>query len=227
MGEIERLRTENQYLIQRNSALGEKNDLLESVVRSLKNDKQSHEIIRRLKRGENHRSIAEWLGRPLVPDLKSLSPESEQQFNMAIAQYRQRWVESQDPCYWTNVTSDGVLVEHLVTLYLTWIHPLHTLFDEEKFMTSFRNCEDIYCFPALVNAICAMACHVLRGEWRSDEGVHGGIDHLQSKFMDEVEELTTDIAASKMTTIQTWAIVGGKSASWVAIPADWGIARCS
>lgn len=208
LGEINRLRIENQHLVQQNSALGEKNDMLESVIRSLKNDRQSHEIIRRLKRGDDHQSIAEWLGRPLVPNLGDISPESERQFNISIHRYRQRWVESQNPCYWTNVTSDGVLVEHLVTLYLTWIHPLHTLFDEEKFMASFRACVDVYCSHSLVNAICAAACHVLRSEWRNDEGAHGGIDHLQSKFMDEVEELQMDIDASKMTVVQSWAIVG-------------------
>ncbi|KAI4185575.1 MAG: hypothetical protein LQ346_005870 [Caloplaca aetnensis] len=188
LGEINRLRIENQHLVQQNSALGEKNDMLESVIRSLKNDRQSHEIIRRLKRGDDHQSIAEWLGRPLVPNLGDISPESERQFNISIHR-------------------DGVLVEHLVTLYLTWIHPLHTLFDEEKFMASFRACVDVYCSHSLVNAICAAACHVLRSEWRNDEGAHGGIDHLQSKFMDEVEELQMDIDASKMTVVQSWAIM--------------------
>lgn len=212
MGEIERLRTENQHLVQRNAALGEMNDLLDRVVRSLKNDRQSHEIIRRLKRGENHQSIAKWLGRPLAPELGSISPESERRFDMAIEQYRQRWVESQDPCYWTNVTSDGMLVEHLVTLYLTWIHPLHTLFDEGRFMSSFRECVDVYCSPTLVNAICAMACHTLRSEWRGEDVDDAGIDHLQSRFMDEVEELMTDLDGLAMTSIQTWAVVSAARA---------------
>lgn len=211
MSEINRLRLENQHLVQQNSALIEKNDMLENVVQSLKNDKRGHDIIRRLKRGDDHETIAEWLGRPLVPDLGSVSPESEKQLNISIHRYRQRWVESQNPCYWTNVTSNAVLVEHLVTLYLTWIHPLHTLFDEDKFMESFRTCVDVYCSHSLVNAICAAACHVLRSEWRNDEGAHGGIDHLQSRFMDEVEELQVDCDASKMTAVQSWAIVGGKT----------------
>ncbi|KAL8718910.1 MAG: hypothetical protein Q9225_004013 [Loekoesia sp. 1 TL-2023] len=207
MAEIERLRTENQHLVQRHLVLGEKNDLLESVVQSLRDDHQSKEIMHYLKRGENLRSIAERLGRPSIADLRSISPESERQLNTSIEQYRQRWIDSQDPCFWTNVTSDPVLVEHLMTLYLTWIHPLHVIFDEEEFMSSFRKCEDLYCSPSLVNAICAMACHVLRSEWRRDDGAQGGIDHLQRKFMDEVEELLRDGKAPKMVAIQTWAVV--------------------
>lgn len=207
MAEIERLRTENQHLAQRHLVLGEKNDLLEIVVQSLRDDQQSKEIMHYLKRGENIRSIAERLGRPFIADLRSISPESERRLDTAIEQYRQGWIESQDPCFWTNVTNDPVLVEHLMTLYLTWVHPLHVLFDEEEFMSSFRKCEDLYCSPSLVNAMCAMACHVLRSEWRRDDSVQGGIDHLQRKFMDEVEELLRDGKAPTMVAIQTWAVV--------------------
>ncbi|KAL9594951.1 MAG: hypothetical protein Q9219_006731 [cf. Caloplaca sp. 3 TL-2023] len=207
MSEIERLRMTNEDLVQRHRALDEKNDLLEIVVRALKNDDRSHEILYHLKRGESIRSIAEQLGRPLVADLRHISPESERQLNTAIERYRQHWVESQDPCFWTNVTTVPVLVEHLVTLYLTRIHPLHVLFDEQEFMSSFRKCEDVYCSSSLVNAICAMACHVLRSEWHRDDSMHGGIDHLQSRFMDEVEELQRDVVPPKMVAIQTWAIM--------------------
>ncbi|KAL8649438.1 MAG: hypothetical protein Q9210_004393 [Variospora velana] len=207
LAEIERLRTEKHHLAQRNCALDEKYGLMQRVVQSLRYGKQSDEIIHRLKRGESHQSIVDWLGRPLLPSLRDVSPESEQQLNMAIDRYRQYWVESRDPCYWTNVTSDGALIEHLVALYLTWVHPSHMLFDDEQFMFSFRTCQDTYCSPPLVNAMCAMGCNVLRSEWRGDGEVSGGINHLQSKFMDEVEGLLMDSEASKMTTIQTWAIM--------------------
>ncbi|KAL8838753.1 MAG: hypothetical protein Q9170_002002 [Blastenia crenularia] len=201
VSEIGRLRTENKELAQRHIALGEKSDLLESVVRALQNDDQSHEVLHLLKRGENLRTIADRLGRPLIADLRNISPESERQLNAAIDQYRQQWVESQDPCFWSNVTSNPVLLEYLVTLYLTWIHPLHVLFDEEEFMSSFRKCEDVYCSPSLVNAICAMACHVLRSELHADDGAHSGIDYLQSRFMDEVEQLQRDVETPKNVPI--------------------------
>lgn len=211
LAEIERLRTENHHLAQRNCALDEQYGLMQRVVQSLRYSKQSDEIIHRLKRGESHQSIVDWLGRPMLPSLRDVSPESEQQLNIAIDQYRQYWVESRDPCYWTNVTSDGILIEHLVALYLIWVHPSHMLFDDEQFIFAFRNCQDTYCSPPLVNAMCAMGCHVLRSEWRGDEDVGRGINYLQSKFIDEVEGLLMDSEASKMTNIQTWAIVGGQS----------------
>ncbi|KAL8967166.1 MAG: hypothetical protein Q9197_005579 [Variospora fuerteventurae] len=207
LAEIERLRTENHHLAQRNCALDEQYDLMQRVVQSLRYGKQSDETIHRLKRGESHQSIVDWLGRPMLPSLRDVSPESEQQLNMAIGQYRQYWVESRDPCYWTNVTSDGILIEHLVALYLIWVHPSHMLFDDEQFMFGFRNCQDTYCSPPLVNAMCAMGCHVLRSEWRGDDDGGRGINYLQSKFIDEVEGLLMDSEASKMTNIQTWAIM--------------------
>lgn len=207
MSEIKRLQMENKDLVQRHRALDMKNELLESVVRALENEDQTDEIIHHLKRGKSLRSIAEQLRRPATADLRNISPESEQQLNKAIHQYRQQLVESEDPCFWTNVTNDPVLVEHLVTLYLTWIHPLHVLLDEEEFISSFRRCEDVYCSSSLVNAICAMACHVLRSEWRGDDGAHSGIEHLQAKFMDEVEHLQRHADTPKLVAIQTWAIM--------------------
>lgn len=215
MSEIKRLQMENKDLVQRHLALDMKNELLESVVRALENGDQTEEIIHHLKRGKSLRSIAEQLRRPATTDLRNISPESEQQLNRAIYQYRQQLVESQDPCFWTNVSNDPVLIEHLVTLYFTWIHPLHVLLDEEEFISSFRRCEDVYCSSSLVNAMCAMACHVLRSEWRGDDGADSGIDHLQAKFMDEVEHLQRRIETSKLITIQTWAIVSKGDAQQV------------
>ena len=207
MIEIDRLRSENQQLAQRHLVLGEKHDMLESVIQSLRDDQQSMEIMHYLKRGESLRSITERLSNSFIGGIGNISAEAEQRLKTAIEQYRQRTIESEDPCFWTNVTGDPVLVEHLVTLYLTWIHPLHVLFDEEEFLSSFRKCEDVYCSPSLVNAICAMACHILRSEWRTDDGVNGGIEHLQLKFMDEVELLQRDVATPKLVAIQTWAVV--------------------
>ncbi|KAL8938140.1 MAG: hypothetical protein Q9211_003350 [Gyalolechia sp. 1 TL-2023] len=210
--EIERLRAENKHLAQEHSALDRKNNLLESIFQALEDDDESHDdqslhILHLLKRGKSLRSIAEQLRRPSTTDLRNITPDSERQLNMAIERYRQQWVESHDPCFWIDVTDDSVLVEHLVTLYLTWIHPLHVLFDEEEFTSSFRKCEDVYCSSAMVNAICAMACHVLRSEWRGDDGAHTGIDHLQAKFIDAVEHLQTRVQAPKLVAVQTWAIM--------------------
>ncbi|KAL8941359.1 MAG: hypothetical protein Q9216_002298 [Gyalolechia sp. 2 TL-2023] len=208
MNEIERLRTENKHLVQRHFVSDMKNGMLQSVIQALEDDDQSQDILHHLKRGKSLRSITEQLQRPLVAEFGNITPDAERQFNIAIEQYRQQWVESQDPCFWVNVTNDPVLVEHLMTLYLTWIHPLHVLFDEEQFISSFRKCEDVYCSSSLVNAICAMACNVLRSEWRDDDGARSGIGHLQAKFMDEVERLQRRVKIPKLKAIQTWAIVG-------------------
>ena len=205
--EIQRLQRKNEYLEEENDSLGEKNEWIELIVNSLKRDAQGAEIIRRLKRGESYQIIAEWLGRPLTPNTQALSPASEVQLSRAIERYHNDLVENHDPRFWTNVTSDTVLIEHLIALYLTWIHPSHMLFDETHFMESFHACSDTYCSSPLVNAICAMSCHFLHGVWENDEDRKTGIESLGAQFMDEAKAMMTSPEYTKMTVIQTYAIM--------------------
>jgi hypothetical protein len=62
------------------------------------------------------------------------------------------------PSRWTNVTQDDNNIDHLMTLYFSWVHPAHMLFSEHSFRDSFKYNSRVYCSPALVNAICAMGC---------------------------------------------------------------------
>ena len=211
--EIQRLQRKNEHLEEEKDNLGEKNSWIEQIIASLKDDGQGTEIINRLKRGESHQTIAEWLGRPLVPgrrsqDPESLSPTTEHRITEAITQYHQRMVEDRDPRYWTNVTPESSLIEHLIYLYFTWIHPMHMLFDEGHFMTSFKECSDTYCSSALVNIICAMSCNLLHDEsWEDDEQTRAGIETMRNKFVDETRALMRCADRGKMTTIQTYAIM--------------------
>ena len=211
--EIQRLQRKNEYLEEEKDNLGEKNSWIEQIIASLKDDGQGTEIISRLKRGESHQTVAEWLGRPLVSGRggehpQSLSPTTEHSITEAITQYHKRMVEAHDPRYWTNVTPEASLIEHLVLLYLTWIHPTHMLFDEQHFMESFRDCSDTYCSSALVNVICAMSCNLLHGEsWEDDDQTKAGIEIIRNKFMDETRALMRNTDYEKMTAIQTYAIM--------------------
>ena len=205
--EIQRLQRKNEHLEEENDSLGERNNWIEKIMRSLKDDGQGIEIIQRLKRGESHKTIAEWLGRPLSGEMQDMSPITEIRLTEAIEQYHRELVESHDPRYWTNVTADVVLIEHLVTLYLTWIHPVHMLFDEGHFVKSFKQCSDVYCSSSLVNIICAMSCHLLHSTWDDDEETRNGIYNLRSKFLEETRSLMKNAEVSKMTSIQTYAIM--------------------
>ena len=202
--QIRNLQQRNDFLEEENDQLGEKNVWIEKIMRELRTDGQGSEIISRLKRGDSHQSIAEWLGRPLVP---SASPQTEREVSLAIEQYHQRFVNTRDPRYWTNATNDPQLIEHLITLYFTWIHPVHMLFDERPFMTSFRECSDSYCAPALVNVILAVSCHLLHKIEADDPEIRVAVDHLRNRFMEETRSLMKSIDHAKMTTVQTHAVM--------------------
>lgn len=89
-------------------------------MRSLKDDEQGLEIIAKLKRGESHKAIAEWLGRPLVgSDTRPMSPTTEHGISQAIKQYHRYLVDHHDPRFWTNVSTQAELIKHLIKLYFT------------------------------------------------------------------------------------------------------------
>ena len=67
----------DKYWEEENGSLREENRYIEKILSSLKDDGQAVEIISRLKRGESHQAIAEWLGRLLVgSSTQTLSPAS-------------------------------------------------------------------------------------------------------------------------------------------------------
>ena len=82
------------------------------------------------------------------------------------------------------------------------------LFDEGHFMRSFKNCTDIYCSSALVNAVCATSCHLLGLDdtQDNDEQTKIAILDLKNRFLQEAQCLMKDAVPDKMTTIQTWAL---------------------
>ena len=101
--EIRRLQRENEDLETQRDSLEEENAWVEQIMGSLKDDGLYVEIINRLKRGESHQVIAEWLGRPLVSE-HELSPDFSSRLNIAINKYHRDLVDNEDPRYWTSVT---------------------------------------------------------------------------------------------------------------------------
>lgn len=204
--EIQRLQRENESLEVEKDNLGEENDWIVRIISSLKDDSQGTEIIRRLKQGETHQAIAEWLGRPLTA-VTNLSPTSERQLSEAIEEYHRGLIDNQDPRYWTNVTLDVDLIEHLIALYLTWIHPVHMLFDENQFVASFKGCSDTYCSAGLVNAICAVSCHLFHPDLTSLSKTQATVKSLRELFLEEARENMQDADRQRMTAIQTYAVM--------------------
>ena len=206
--EIQRLQRKNDHLEEEKDTLGEKNAWVEQIMRSLKDDGQGTEIISRLKRGDTHQAIAEWLGQSsigLESDPK-LSATTERSVRQAIEQYHLNLEGNQQHRYWTKVTQDAQLIEHLFTLYFTWINPMHMILDEMRFMTSFRECSQVHCSFALVNVICALSCHLLHNIDTGDQ-TKVAVDSLHNRFMEETRELMNDADLGKTTTVQTHAIM--------------------
>ena len=207
--EIQRLQRKNESLEEEKDTLDEKNSWVEQIVQSIKDDDQGPEIISRLKRGQPHQAIAAWLRQPSEDgeSKQGLSERTRSQLSQAIEQYHKSLVENHDPRFWTSTTQDPQLIEHLIKLYLTWIHPVHMLFDERHFLSSFRQCMDVYCSSALVNTICAMSCHLLHSVESGSERTRAATEKLRRDFLKEAQRLLETAERNKMTTVQSYAIM--------------------
>ena len=61
---------------------------------------------------------------------------------------------------WTTVTDDDDFVSHLMSLWITWVHPWWHWLDEKQFIAAMQsgNTSSLICTPYLVNMILADAC---------------------------------------------------------------------
>lgn len=174
-----------------------KDHLSEQILQALSTDEKVPEVLERLKKGETYESIVEWLGRSPIADLEAMSPR-ESQLSALDAEDHDMGTTFR----WTSVTADTAILDHLFQLYFAWVHPVHTLFHEGRFVESYKGQSNHYCSSSLVNAICAMACH-LHSALESDV-----VDYkeLGREFSEAVR---TNIAAEdkRITTTQTFAVM--------------------
>ena len=194
--EIRQLQRKNDDLEEQHTTLAEKHAWAEKIIESFADKELCVELVKRLKIGDSPQSIAEWL-----------SSTSNMDITATVERYRRDLVKNGDLLFWTDVTPIPTLLEHLITLYLTWIHPFHMLFDEGPFISSFESCSDTYCSAALVNAICAMSCCLLTATPNSDEQTDEFVADLKSKFLKEAKTRLATADPNKMTTIQTYSVI--------------------
>ena len=208
MREIQRLQRQTESLIDENAALGETNARIEEIMHFLKENGHGNEIIDRLKRGDTIEQISLWLRQLHVHDFHIASPTTERNINQAIEQLHRDFAEKPYQLHWTSVVKLPRLVEHLINLYLTWIHPVHMLFDQRRFLHSFQSRTDEYCSVSMVNVICAMACHLLHDSWDINVTRREFTSSLRDRFMYETKvSVLDDQDYKKMTTLQTYAIM--------------------
>jgi hypothetical protein len=132
-----------------------KDHLTEQILGALSTGEQVPEILTRLRSGETYDSIVDWLGRA---PYEGISPRlSQRSTNFGTSDHEMSGASN---FRWTSVTVDSIVLDHLFQLYFAWVHPVHTLFDEGHFVDSYKRQSPHYCSSILVNAICALSCHL-------------------------------------------------------------------
>jgi hypothetical protein len=198
-------------LIKQIKDLKSKDRLAEQIFSALSSDDQVPEILQRLKNGETHHAIVKWLGQAPLDDFDPTSPETSVHSNSAIEGSEQEMTgikttdnfEDRHIVHWTTVTVTKAITDHLFQLFFTWVHPVHTLFSEGHFADSYKNHRrGQYCSSILVNAICAMACHLHTGLGTDQMA----IEQLQTDFLTALWS-EIDPSDQNLPTTQAFAIM--------------------
>ncbi|KAH6667253.1 hypothetical protein B0J14DRAFT_677059 [Halenospora varia] len=188
-----------EELVKQIKELRAKDHSTEQILHALSTDKKVPEILDRLKNGVAYETIVEWLGRSTVEDYETMSPRESQHSTFEPEDHEMSGLPATS---WTPIISDSAILDHLFQLYFAWVHPVHTLFSEGHFVDSYKRQSKNYCSSALVNAICAMACH-LHTAAESDEV---DFEQLAGEFNDAVRT-TINSSDRSITTIQTFAVL--------------------
>ena len=207
-----------EEILERFNLLAEQYRWAHRIMKALISDNHAPGIVERLKRGEDYGSVARSFVDTPLANLEP-APSSRDQPDPGGGDSMDYEVEGmaesvskahflQDEFAWTRVTPDLDLVNHLLELYFTWVHPIHMVLSEPHFKISYASHDGVYCSAALVNVICAMACHLF--EPPPDDEIDYdtvGYDGLGDRFMDEGRSLVKPEDHNKLTTIQTFAIM--------------------
>ncbi|TVY44768.1 Nitrogen assimilation transcription factor [Lachnellula subtilissima] len=189
-----------EELVRQIRELEAKDHLTDQILQALSTDENVPEILERLRNGEGYSTIVKSLGRSPIEDLETTSPRTSHHSTFEGADHEMGGTSSSNK--WTTVTSDSAVLDHLFQLYFAWVHPVHTLFSEGRFVDSYKRQSTKYCSSTLVNAICAMACH-LHSVADSDER---DFVQLGEDFSDAVRD---DMSPEDktITTVQAFAVM--------------------
>lgn len=140
-------------------------------------------------------------------DAPAVHLESSLQNHRPSAQYHQSArITLLNTNFWFKSKPDPAIVEHLLDLYFTWIHPFHQMFSQDRFLVDFRNMKTSHCSALLVNAIAAFACHYAD---TPPESLHSyDYSAAGSHFFAEAEGLLAAVESPLLTTAQALAIMG-------------------
>ncbi|KAL8710635.1 MAG: hypothetical protein Q9220_004859 [cf. Caloplaca sp. 1 TL-2023] len=203
-------------LQQRNQGLQNSQEWQQIVLDEIARNDHDREIVRKLRKGESSEEIARWLTQQqhISRNLEIVPPENRSLLDI-VAGFEQRYREEAGLGHdkrqvlvrfeWTPVTSSPSLLGHLFELYFTWVHPVHMLFSELDFKRSFESNDGTYCSPALVNAICAMACHLIDGDEEYVQDLD--VDGLATGFMNQARHEVRPQDYTRLSSVQALAIM--------------------
>ena len=206
------------HLEAENKDLQQASDWQRMILDTIGSNIHDSEIMMRLRAGESHHSVADWLrNQQSISRRLSIVLLSEQS-PIGVVKNLEKLYQEENGCsrtgtqsgadfQWTKVTSNQVLLGHLFDLYFTWVHPVHMLFSELDFKHSFRNNDQTYCSSPLVNAICAMGCHLLENDRYDTMRKDGDITTLKDGFSREARENLIPDSYCRITSIQTFAVM--------------------
>lgn len=172
------------------------------IYKALQSDVLAPEILKFIRARESQENIIEWLDRNAPTDHHDYDGYSPLSLNQDMYAGSDHDMNLLPPLYWTNVTRDPAVIQHLFQLYFAWVHPVTTLLSQRHFSDSFDHEINDFCSPLLVNAICALACSL------HTEQEHDGLsfEQLGLRFSAAFREQfkPTD---KRITTIQATAIM--------------------
>lgn len=191
---IKKINQQNERIQQ----LQEESHVANQILQALSADKNVREMIETLQNKFTDKDGVNLLSGFVAQDLEASVP-LESSYPIAsnsVAGALESTIEM-----WTSVTPDSTIVDHLIQLYFTHVHPIHTLFHKEHFIDScHRHLED-FCTSILVNALCAMACSLHPTN-------SNGIDYVKlgQEFSDSVKA-EIDSQDPTVTTVQAFAVM--------------------
>ncbi|APA13797.1 hypothetical protein sscle_11g085670 [Sclerotinia sclerotiorum 1980 UF-70] len=170
-------------------------NMAEKIFKCLENDTDNEqEILGRIKNGDSITSIAHWLD--------SMDSNGESQPSSFGGSDNEVDGDLSKEFSWTTVTDESEVIEHLIALYFTWVHPFHPLFVEGNFVHSMRNRSEAFYSHSLFNAICAMGCYL----HTYDEDDNVDYKQMGGQFCDLVRS-SINPEDKSLTNIQAFAVM--------------------
>lgn len=113
--------------------------------------------------------------------------------------------------YWFRISQDAELIDHLLNLYFSWIHPFYTFFSKDHFLKDMQQGGTRYCSPILLNAILAVACAYSDRPAARTEPCRP--ETAGDYFFEEALELNRRTDETSLTTIQAVAVMALREGS--------------